>query len=250
MVHRYIQGVFEAFANNPDSKGLKAPPTVLEVGDVHRQNLCTDLVGFAQSKLLRQEHVPDDRSLSPKEAQAAVLDVRIMLSYEPSQEDARQQVVELIESHMRTVYSVPRGREYFRSGYSSEPILVEAAAKQLHRWRTNQTANHLDPALAILKDNLNHDLLSRGELGEATGRLLLMRARDAAAVREAPNQNNVLFSRAVSLTTFIEELFPRDLAEQILESCPDNLNTTDEHHQTTFRAMFHHAVINFTHFAK
>lgn len=248
-VHKFIEAIFDKFTHGSSIDPLRSTPQVTDAEDGTRQDICAELLAFARSKLLRKEDVLSERIESSPEAQTAVLDVRIMLSYEASREDARRRVMELIESHMRTVFSVPRGREYFRSGYPSEPILVEAAAQQLHYWRTTEI-ERVDPALTILTENLNHDLLSRGELGEATGRMLLIRARDAAAVCEASNSDSVVFSNAVLLTTFIKKLFGENLAEEILKSCPDNLGTDHQYQRTTFGAMFHDAVINFTHFSK
>ena len=64
-------------------------------------------------------------------ARLAVADVRLCLAYEPQASANKPTSVpaELIASHMRVAYSVPKHREYVRSGYPSEPVLAEVCGK-------------------------------------------------------------------------------------------------------------------------
>lgn len=250
MAYQFTDRTLEAYTDDPFVETTGSPRTAYIEDETARRRLCRELLSYAQSKLLCQERIKRPRMASTKEAQAAVLDVRIMLSYEASHESTRGHLKNLIASHMRMVYSVSRTREHFQSGYPSEPIFAEAAAKQLHYWRQNAEKGSKDPALEILMDNLRHGLLSQEEVGETTGRMLLMRARDAAAVDETGNAPTVFFSKAVSVVTFVQHLFSAKIAEAILESCPDNLDTSHANYKTTFRERFKDAVINFTHFAK
>ena len=105
------------------------------------------MIAFACAKLLCDAHVTKKRDEYSEAAQTAVLDVRIMLSFESGHPAAHRRELELVESHMRTVYSIPTHHEYLRSGYSSEPILAEAAASQLHRWRALEST---EPTALIL----------------------------------------------------------------------------------------------------
>ncbi|KAI0806797.1 hypothetical protein C8Q74DRAFT_1341823 [Fomes fomentarius] len=210
------------------------------------------LLRFAHSKLLCQTLVTKERLFYSEIAQAAVLDVRIMLAYNPSVSaiHAHKHQMDLVASHMRTVYAIPHSRDYVYAGYSSEPILAEAAARQLHEWRKLEMRDRdsaqvvLEPAVAILRDNLKHDLLARGEIGKAVGRLLLTLAHDRAV--EDTLKNTVLyFSSPIPVVAFFKALFPDEIAERVLDSVPDN-----EVNGKTLRDAFKNAVLNFTHFAK
>ncbi len=156
--------------------------------------------------------------------------------------------MDLVASHMRTIYSIPYSREYIHSGYSSEPILAEAAARQLHSWRElemQEPAPALEPAVAILRDNLKHDLLARGEIGEAVGRLLLTLAHDHAVEEDTLKKAVLHFSSPIPVADFFKALFPEEIAERVLDSVPDN-----QVNGKTLRDAFKNAVLNFTHFAK
>ncbi|KAJ8454653.1 hypothetical protein ONZ51_g12905 [Trametes cubensis] len=200
-------------------------------------------------------------------AQTAVLDVRIMLSFEPSREAAHRHEEQLVASHMRIAYSVPKDRIYLRSGYSSEPILAEAAARQLHEWRRQclglepsatglnvvdrlRDTTDIGPAVQILRKTFDHDLLSRGEVGEVIGRLLLMLARDSATCATSSDSDDPHFSNPVPVTTFIEQLLSESFAKDVLTSRPDNLPANAPRGDLTFAEAFKDAVVNFTHFAK
>ncbi|KAI1792023.1 hypothetical protein LXA43DRAFT_1008973 [Ganoderma leucocontextum] len=211
---------------------------------------CAALIALARSKLLCDSSVlAGERKRYSRAAQTAVLDVRIMLRFDPRRSAARLRERELVASHMRMVYSIPRDCEYLRSGYSSEPILAEAAAHQLHAWRVVENA---DVAVAILERDFDDDLLDRGEIRETVGRLLLILARDRAVLTTLPdNEIRTVFSRAVPVNAFIKELFPPDIAQKVLASVPDNLpasNTPEA--RRTFEDAFKDAVLNFTHFTE
>ena len=231
-----------------------------------------DLLRLAQAKLVSHPNPDLDRERGDfsRAAQVAVLDVRIMLPFEPRSASAQRLQMELVASHMRTVFSIPQHRQCVRSGYPSEPILAEAAARQLHRWRTSTTGGdepleypglnepepepEPEPAAAILNESIDDGLLDRekGEVGEAVGRLLLILARDRAALAAnsaSPKTELPLFSRAVPVNAFIEALFPPAVARVVLDSKPDNLPSASPE-VTTFAEAFKDAVVNFTHFAR
>lgn len=164
-----------------------------------------------------------------------MIDIRLMLDYEPRRQLARDRESELVASHMRIAYSVPQSREYMRSGYPSEPILAEAAAQQM---RANPEEFS---ALRIVEENITGGLIDRGERGELVARLLVTLALDKAVKRSG---HDASCSRGVSLIAFIEELFGKR-AERILDSIPDNTKS-----KVTFREAFKHAWVRFTHFGK
>jgi len=57
--------------------------------------------------------------------------ILVHLEFDSKRETARAFESKLVESDMRIVFAIPVHREYMRSGYPSEPCLVEAAAKVL-----------------------------------------------------------------------------------------------------------------------
>ncbi|KAI0654604.1 hypothetical protein C8Q70DRAFT_1086808 [Cubamyces menziesii] len=216
-----------------------------------RPMLSLDVLELARRKLLCNDNMRMPIDSHTIAAQTAVLDVRIMLSFEPSREAAHRHEEQLVASHMRIAYSVPKDRIYLRSGYSSEPILAEAAARQLHEWRRQCLG--LEPSatgLNILRKTFDHDLLSRGEVGEVIGRLLLMLARDSATCATSSDSDDPHFSNPVPVTTFIEQLLSESFAKDVLTSRPDNLPANAPRGDLTFAEAFKDAVVNFTHFAK
>ncbi|THH06221.1 hypothetical protein EW146_g9684 [Bondarzewia mesenterica] len=194
-------------------------------------------------------------------ARLAVADVRLCLDYEPRRQQNQMVVAELVASHMRIAYSVPRHREYFRSGYSSEPLLAEvssalqmiypslltlfsqAAALQLQHWRTTHRTTLID----TLQHHMMNGLLNLGERGEVVARVLVTEAYDRAVLRDhlRNHDQRVLFSLGCRVTTFIKELFEDSIAQQILDSRPDNVADG-----LTFHEAFKDARVRFTHFAK
>ncbi|KAI1792031.1 hypothetical protein LXA43DRAFT_1181412 [Ganoderma leucocontextum] len=217
-----------------------------------RAQQCADLVTLARSKLVCQSGLDEKVAEYPRAAQTAVLDVRIMLPFHPHSSAALLRQRELVASHMRIVYSIPRPCKTLRSGYSTEPILAEAAAHQLHAWRTHESTDS-EPAALILEHHLDDDLLDPDQIRQAVGRLLLVLARDRAVVTTFADDatNQPVFSRAVPVNAFIKELFPPNLAQRVLESVPDNLPADSEAPPSrTFEEAFEDAVLNFTHFGE
>src|ERR1700676_2496250 len=148
-------------------------------GDSEAEVMLT-IINLARAKLLCQDTIDVKATDVGKTERTAVVDVRLMLDYEPRREASHLLQAELVASHMRICYSVPKSREYMRSGYPSEPILAEAAAQQMYAFRKRDPRAILD----ILKDNMEGGLLDRGERGELVGRELLMSAYDRAIERE------------------------------------------------------------------
>ncbi|PIL27971.1 hypothetical protein GSI_09915 [Ganoderma sinense ZZ0214-1] len=253
------------------ASATQTPSPGLSASEEDRDSRCGGLIDWARSKLLCETDIHAPREVYTLAAQTAVLDVRVMLPYEPGSSRAEAYQMELVERHMRTVYSVPQHRNYARSGYSSEPILAEAAARQLNHWRaldvekTTAGGDEVEPAVRILAQDVDGGLLDRdrGEIGEAVGRLLLVLARDRAAVKAFPQikdkDEDRIFSRAVPVNEFIEALFPPAVAQRVLDGRPDNLAPENENEDEgegeesrpgTLREAFKDAVLNFTHFAR
>jgi hypothetical protein len=100
-------------------------------GDSEAEVMLT-IINLVRAKLLCQDTIDVKATDVGKTARTAVVDVRLMLDYEPRREASYLLQAELVASHMRICYSVPRSREYMHSGYPSEPILAEAAAQQMY----------------------------------------------------------------------------------------------------------------------
>lgn len=89
-----------------------------------------NIIRFAMQKLSNSNDAVLRSGQMYKAAKWAVLSTRLSLDFESAQycESARQMEANQVASHMRILYSVPKHREYMRSGTPSEPILAEAAA--------------------------------------------------------------------------------------------------------------------------
>lgn len=171
------------------------------------------LVEFAKTKL-----APDVIGTRATDSQLAALDVRLLLDFERS-EIALNKEADLVESRMRIVYSIPKHRRITYSGYPSEPILAEAAAKC---WAELLRAIISIPGL-LLKF-MDNGYIGKGERGELVARLLLTLAFDAAVKQhtsaDTRRSQSQQYTHSVPLNTFLEELFGVEHARTILKSYP------------------------------
>ena len=203
--------------------------------------LHTEILDLARAKLVASREINSTLNKFTHAARLAVLDVQLSLDFEPRREKVQIEEANLVESHMRIAYSIPAHREYVRSGYPSEPLLAEAAAQQLWTWR-NQ-----NPFVVVetLTDLFETGLLNRGELGELTGRQLLLDAYHRAVEFEnTTNKTPLNFSAGCRLTTFIKMLFTEENADMVLKCDPDNMKGIK------FEKAFENAIVCFTHFGK
>ena len=132
--------------------------------------LRTGIMELARAKLVASRDIDSNYDAFLPAARLAVLDIQLSLDFEPRREKVQIDEAGLVESHMRFAYSIPDLREYLRFGYPSEPLLAEAAAQQLWTWRTQNPFMVVETLTNILETGL----LDRGELGELTGRQLLL----------------------------------------------------------------------------
>src|SRR4051812_42409524 len=100
-----------------------------------RDEMIADIIPTAQSKLLLDNILTKPYQDLSNAAKVAPLAVRLMLDFEPRRQATRNLEADLVAGHMCIAYSVPQAREYLRAGYSSEPILAEAAAVAMHEFR-------------------------------------------------------------------------------------------------------------------
>lgn len=205
--------------------------------------LRTGIMELARAKLVASRDIDSRYDTFSPAARLAVLDVQLSLDFEPRREKVQIEEAGLVESHMRFAYSIPDHREYLRSGYPSEPLLAEAAAQQLWTWKTQ------NPFMVVetLTDILETGLLDRGELGELTGRQLLLDAYHRAVELEQgdrPEKTPPNFSAGCRLITFIKALFIDECANVVLDSTPDNMEGIP------LKEAFKDALVCFTHFGK
>ncbi|KAH7908450.1 hypothetical protein BJ138DRAFT_1157601 [Hygrophoropsis aurantiaca] len=210
------------------------------VGDGTRDKL---VIEFAGSKLICAHDFRVAHKTVSLDVRTAVLDVLLMLDYEPLREKARVQQATLVESDMRIAYSVPNHREYFRSGYPSEPILAEAAARQMDEFM--QRSPNEDVMASILEEQFTSGILDLGQRGEIVMRLLLMKAYLKAVRADHQRDSEVTFSKGCSLVTFVSELFTDRFSSDVLSSTPDKMVDG-----VAFADAFKNSVVRFTHFVK
>lgn len=225
--------------------------TLLRGAGKSAPQLHADILELARAKLVASRYIDAKLNDISRTAKLAVMDLQLSLDFEPRREKVQLDEATLVESHMRIAYSVPAHREYLRSGYPSEPLLAEAAAQQLSMWRKQ------DPYVVVhtLTDMLGNGLLNRGELGELTGRQLLLDAYHRAVEHEHAHRRTVEqehahpdspnFSAGCHLTTFIRMLYVDGCADEVLKCTPDT-----DGEGMSFGDAFKNAIICFTHFGK
>ncbi|KZT03296.1 uncharacterized protein LAESUDRAFT_684107 [Laetiporus sulphureus 93-53] len=198
----------------------------------------TGLIDIAMSKLAgSSDPTTFNLSYPYNNGIVAALSTRLLVDFEPSREIARQFEAQLVEGHMRIAYSIPKHREYFRSGYPSEPVLAEAAARIVHEHRL--------PMAVVLEHYIRQGLMSKGERGELVMRLLLIEAFDKATRKRYPNSAPMAFNHPIHLFNFLEALFGSEHLLRIKKTIPDN-----RPEGVAFEKAFEDAYVHFTHFGK
>jgi hypothetical protein len=104
---------------------------LLRGAGLRASDLESQVMDLAQAKLVAMRDFDSSHDDDKRMARMAVLDVQLSLGYEPRREKVRMNEATLVESYMWIAYSIPKDCEYLRSGYPSEPLLAEAAARQL-----------------------------------------------------------------------------------------------------------------------
>ena len=159
-----------------------------------------DLLDLARRKLTGDQD-PNETALPDTTAALAVVDVRLCLDHDSRRAQTRDVLDEMTRKHMRILYSMPQHREYYQSGYPSEPILAEvsrwranakysshhrvfkAAAMQLDHWRNQTNRTVLIDTLSSFVQKTHLDV---GDRAEVVGRALLTEAYDRAVIAEHP----------------------------------------------------------------
>ncbi|KAG8732643.1 hypothetical protein FRC10_000786 [Ceratobasidium sp. 414] len=210
-----------------------------------QREICPDrnIIGFAVDKLTAAglpEHEFDSR--------LAALGVRIGITFRAVNPAGHAAQSRLVETHMRVVYSIPQHRAYMHTGYSSEPILAEAAARYLNG-RGKQIAK-VGPK--NLSQACHQGFLARGERGELFGRLLVTIAHDIAVrdhfgqpgiAQQPPDQPR--YHYPIPLLSFLRALFHPAHHGLVLGALPISGSTGAK----TLKEAFSDSFVFFSHFA-
>lgn len=144
---------------------------------------------FARRKLVYDANVDVPKDAHSFEARVAVIDVRCRFSYASSHVAAIRFEEKLIATHMRILHAVSQSRDIIHSSYPSEPLLAEAAARQLECYRLKELKSkdmmpeaYAHPAITIAEEALSKELLDKEKVGEVCGSLLLTLAHDSVIV--------------------------------------------------------------------
>ncbi|PCH43322.1 hypothetical protein WOLCODRAFT_103392 [Wolfiporia cocos MD-104 SS10] len=171
------------------------------------------------------------------DARLAILATRLLLDFNTREKEVQMEAL-MVASQMRIAYSIPAHNYYLRSGYPSEPILAEAAARAMAEFR--------QPTATILASYAESGLIDIGNRGELVMRLLLLQAFDAAVKKECSADKSPSFNRPVRLFDFLEALLGSENLEKIKKKVPGNTASSTK----TFEEAFTNAQVHFTHFAR
>ncbi|PBK63925.1 hypothetical protein ARMSODRAFT_1007454 [Armillaria solidipes] len=185
---------------------------------------------------------------TPDVFMVALVDIRVMIEYDPRLEESRWLQKEMVRAHMRMVFSSPANREYTTSGYPSEAILAEAAAISIYE----EQVDVVEVVHCLVED----DLLDNSEQGQLVARLILTKAWDAAIHRllldkkhppmpVSHQDKQAVYSRPILLFDFLTALLPEEHLPNIFQSMPDNRVGGP-----TFAEAFEFAYVHFTHFGR
>jgi hypothetical protein len=176
-------------------------------------------------------------------AQLAALDCRALIRFDLLRPNSRTTQADLVKTYMRCVFNIPNDRESMWSGYPSEPILAEAAARLLNQPPTN--IQSLAPT--ILESALNKGLLARGERGELVARTLLTVAHDLAIMHEYTDTPlGPYFHRPVRFVELLKSLLAPDIWDVVRKALPFHAYPGD----VTLEDAYKNGWVNFSHFAQ
>ena len=196
----------------------------------------SDLRQFAQHKLLCDNDVTRPHDKYDKECRIAVVSCRLDPTFgRVSRRTVQDTANKMVASYMATLYGVPQHRDYLLVVWPSEPILADAATRQLRNWE--RTTSLVD----ILGEALEGDLLDLGETAEVVGRALFTMARDKAASQEYGGD---VCTRPVPVVKFFECLLATDVSTAFRKSevCGHSHAPND-----SMEACFAESLVNFTH---
>ena len=184
-----------------------------------------------------------DKFLDDKLAQLAALDCRVLIRFDPLRPNSRTTQADLVKTYMRCVFYIPDDRESMWSGYPSEPVIAEAAARLLNGGDSDIMS--LGPT--ILESALRQGLLARGERGELVARTLFTVAHDLAIMRrhtDAPLGPR--FHRPVQFLDLLQNLLASDIWTVVRKALPFHAYPG----AVTLEDAYKDAWVNFSHFVQ
>src|SRR5258707_10080834 len=148
---------------------------------------------------------------------------------------------------MRTAFSLPRHRKYMRSGYPSEAWLADWAAQEIEYLLERRPTIVFD----TLDELIQSGIIEIGERGEVIARVIIMHAYDRAVQRASPRSDGdpIRFSHGCLLTEFMESMFSRGAAKEVLDSQARDAGCYDGN-KLVLRERFRKARVRFTHFER
>lgn len=178
-------------------------------------------------------------------AKLAALDSHVLIQYDSFHANAKSTQTDLVKTYMRCVFNIPSGREYVWTGFPSEPMLAEAAARLLN------SSRHINEyAPEILRNALESGLLAKGERGELVARTLLTVAHDLAIIQNPDTYVHSLsepwFHRPIRLLDLLKHLLAPKVWDAVRLALPSHVYDPS----TTLENAFANAWVNFSHFSK
>ncbi|HEV7737823.1 MAG TPA: hypothetical protein VGO47_10695, partial [Chlamydiales bacterium] len=199
------------------------------------------VLNLAMTKLAENEFNEYKR---PNLARLAELDCRVLLDYNHADPKTRLAHANLVKSYMQCVDDISTHRD-LSSGYASEPMLSEAAARLLNQGPHESIMHH---APLILAEALQGGLLAKGERGELVARTLLTIAHDRA-ILENPimypvSPSEPCFHRPMRLLDLLKNLLSKQVWEIVRAALPVHAYPDSKPLHTAFKD----AWVNFSHF--
>ncbi|KAF8646691.1 hypothetical protein AX16_007104, partial [Volvariella volvacea WC 439] len=189
------------------TKGNRAYPTLSELCTVDvmcafgrplwhslHHNEYVNIIGLAQLKLTAHSVENMDA------AQLACVSLRVMLSFDTTWAATRAIESKLVEYYMRAVVAIPQDGEWMQTTTPSEPILAEAAARNLNAG--DGGIERVAPEI-LSRASENGYLALDGRV-EVVGRLLWIIAHDLAVKKDYRDNIFPWYSPPVRVTTFLE----------------------------------------------
>ncbi|XP_006456839.1 hypothetical protein AGABI2DRAFT_122728 [Agaricus bisporus var. bisporus H97] len=219
----------------------------------------SQVIGLAMSKL--KLHFEDTRkpyNIHTYDELIPLLAARVDFTFESNRDEAVFLEGLLVASAMRTVYSVPKHRQYLRGGYPSEPLLAEAAARAILAYfrsiaegkasiTTIITQYKYDIPLAV-SAWFQRGLIDKGSRGELVARMLCTLAHDISILKKLTDGNldeNASFSQMITVADFFRALIAEEYVDKVLDAQPGN-STKGE----PLKKVFENAYVHFTQFVK
>ena len=179
----------------------------------------------------------------------AVLSARLLLDLSPASTDAKGYEEELVQNHLRLLYSVQDNRRTIVTGSPPEPLVAEASARIMHY--------HLDqePYMDywnLLREFVDRGLAAQGSIGELIGRALSIFAMDCAINKlEDSELSELKYQTPVRVTDYYKALLTEDAWDILRQSVPANrARLSDDSATRTFEDAFKNAYFHFSHYGK